>query len=42
MKKIKMEYNPYLREAVFDDGSGQVDSWLETRKGKEFQGKIVL
>lgn len=37
MKKIKMAYNAYSREAVLDDGSGQEDSWLETRKGKELE-----
>ena len=31
-----MKYNPYLREAQLEDGSGKVDEWLEgQKKGKK-------
>jgi len=36
MKNIKMKYNPYLREAQLEDGSGKTDEWLEgQKKGKK-------
>ena len=35
MKKIKMGYNPYLREAMLEDGDQ--DSWLEEQNGKDFE-----
>ena len=33
-----MSYNPYLKEAQLEDGSGKTDEWLEAQKkdGKEF------
>ena len=38
MKNIQMSYNPYLKEAQLEDGSGKTDEWLEAQKkdGKEF------
>ena len=38
MKNIKMSYNPYLKEAQLEDGTGKADGWLEGQKkdGKEF------
>ena len=38
MKNIKMSYNPYLKEAQLEDGTGKADEWLEAQKkgGKEF------
>ena len=38
MKKIIMTYNPYLKEAELQDGTGNNDEWLDAKKknGEEF------